>query len=130
MANIEITNNETDGLVVWDPVYRDETLLDAATVTYPEGTVLGRITASGKLTKYTTAASDGSEVPVAVLTYDVDLVAATDKPARALISGRVREGDLLADSPARALTIAEVDTLRTYDIIAQTTQQLAEQDNQ
>lgn len=36
------------------------------------GAVLGRITASGKLTLSNNGASDGSQVPVAILAYDVD----------------------------------------------------------
>ena len=67
MDNIEITNNQTRGIPIWEPVYEDEILLDAGGETYPAGTLLGRITVSGKLTKYTTGAVDGSEVPVAVL---------------------------------------------------------------
>ena len=40
------------------------------------GALLGRITASGKLTLSTAAASDGSQVPTAVLTHDTDTTAA------------------------------------------------------
>lgn len=130
MANLTITNNEPQGIVVWDPVYDDATLVDASGGTYPKGTVLGRITATGELTKYTTAAVDGSEVALAALTFELELAAATPTPTRVLIQGRVRRGDLLADDPARVLTLAEVDALRDYGIVAQVTQQLAEFDNQ
>lgn len=130
MANLEITNNATNGVVIWDPVYQDETLLDAGGETYPAGTILGRITASGKLTKYTTAAVDGSEIPVAILQDELVLAAATDTPCRPIISGRVRRGDLLADDPARVITDAESDALRDFTMIALSTTQLAELDNQ
>lgn len=39
---------------------------------YKRGTVLGRITASGKYTTALSAASDGSQTPVAILVDDVD----------------------------------------------------------
>jgi len=130
MANIEITNNQTRGIPIWEPVYEDETLLDAGGETYPAGTLLGRITASGKMTKYTTAAVDGSEVPVAVLRDELVLAAGVDTPCRPIISGRVRRGDLLADDPARVITDAEADALRDYSIVPLSTTQLAELDNQ
>lgn len=129
MATIEITNNASNGVVVWEPVFQDEILLDASATTYAAGTVLGRITASGKLTKYTSGAADGSEVPIAVLTYEQELAAGVDTPARALIAGRVRRGDLIAVGVG-AITDAEADALRDYGIIPQVTQQLAELDNQ
>lgn len=40
------------------------------------GTVLGKITASGEYTTSTSAATDGSEVPTAILVEDVDATAA------------------------------------------------------
>ena len=130
MANIQITNNQTRGISIWDPVFEDEIVLDAGNEVYPAGTVLGRITASGKLTKYTTGASDGSEIPVSVLLDELVLTAGVDMPCRPIISGRVRRNDLLADDPARSITTAEADLLRDYSIIALSTTQLAELDNQ
>ena len=130
MANLEITNNVTRGIVLWDPVFADAVLVDAAGDTYPAGTMLGRITANDKLTKFKAASVDGSEIPLAVLTEEVVLPAATDVAARPLISGRIRRGDLIAGDPARAPTQAEVDTLRDFSIISLSTQQLAELDNQ
>lgn len=130
MANIEITTNQTRGVVVWEPVFDDEIIFDAGGETYPAGTLLGRITASGKLTKYTTAAVDGSEVPVAVLRDELVLAAGVDTPCRPILAGRLRRGDLLADDPARVITDAEADALRDYGIVPLSTTQLAELDNQ
>lgn len=39
---------------------------------YKRGTVMGRVTASGKLTIATAAAADGSQTPVEILADDVD----------------------------------------------------------
>tara|TARA_R110002153_G_C13332612_1_gene498617 strand:- start:34078 stop:34467 length:390 start_codon:yes stop_codon:yes gene_type:complete len=129
MANLEITNNDVTGVVVWEPVFENETLLDAGGATYAAGTLLGRITASGKLTAYVVGAVDGSEVPVAVLRDELVLVAATDTACRPIIAGRVRIADLVAHGVG-AITIAESDALRDYGIIPLTTTQLSELDNQ
>ena len=129
MPNPVITNNSTSGIVVWEPVYEDDILVDAAGATYPAGTVLGRLTAGGNLTAFTPGAADGSEIPIAVLTVETVLAAATPAPCRPLISGRVRRGKL-ADNAGAALTQAAVDQLRDMSIIALGTQQLAELDNQ
>lgn len=129
MANIEITNNSTSGLSIWDPIFEDDILIDAGGETYPAGTLLGRLTASGKLTKYESGNSDGSEIPLAILFNETVLVAATDTPFRPIISGRLRRGDLIAVGVG-AITQAEADALRNFTIIPLSTTQLAELDNQ
>ncbi len=53
------------------------------------GTVLGKITASGKYKPYDNDATDGSEVAAAILVYDVDATSA-DK----LAVGIVREAEV------------------------------------
>lgn len=129
MSNLEITNNKTRGIVIWQPVFEDDTLLAAGAVTYAAGTLLGRITASGKLTHYASGNVDGSEVPVAVLLDEEVIAGAGDTPFRPLISGQVRRGDLVAHGVG-AITIAEADQLRDYGIVSLSTTQLAELDNQ
>lgn len=127
--SIEITTNDVTGIVIWGPVFEDEILFDAAALTYAKGTLLGRITASGKLTKYTSGALDGSDVPVAVLRDAITLAAGVDKPCRPIISGRVRRQDLVAHGVG-AITAAEADLLRTMTIIPLNTNELSELDNQ
>ena len=129
MPNIEITNNQTRGIVIWEPVFDDATLTLGAAETWPAGAILGKVTATGKYVRFATGASNGSEVPKAVLTQAVESAAAGDIAARVLINGRVRQGDIV-DADDAALTAVAVDQLRDYTIIAQTTQQLAELDNQ
>jgi hypothetical protein len=128
MATLEITNNDTTGLVLWDPVFEGNTIVDAGGDTYLAGTVLGRITASGKLTAYTSGAADGSEIPLAVLHEDLVLAAATDYPIRAIISGRVRRADLIAFGVG-AITVGEADELRGFGIISLSTVELSQLDN-
>lgn len=42
MPTLEITTNSPDGVVIWDPVFDDETLNAPGAVTYVQGTVLAR----------------------------------------------------------------------------------------
>lgn len=129
MQNIEITNNDPLGIVIWDPVFEDATLTFAGAETWPAGAVLGKVTATGKYVRFDAAAVDGSEVPKAVLSQEVTAAGAGDVAGRPLISGRVRAGDLV-DAADAALTGAQLDQLRDYTIIALATNQLAELDNQ
>lgn len=127
MANIEITQNDTTGVVIWEPVFADETLTSTGADTWAAGTLLGRITASGKMTIYTSGAVDGSEVPIAVLRDEVVFTGAGDLPGRPIIAGRVRREKLVADGVG-AVNQTEVDQLRDYGIIALSTVQLADQE--
>jgi hypothetical protein len=129
MANIEITNNKTRGIVIWDPVHEDAIATFGGAATWPAGSVLGKVTATGKYVRFAPGAADGSEVPLAVLSQDVEAGAAGDVPIRPVIAGRVRAGDLVNNVDA-ALTGPQLDQLRDYSIIALGTTQLAELDNQ
>jgi hypothetical protein len=131
MATLEITNNATDGIVVWDPTFQDETLNAAGAVTWAAGTLLGRITASGKLTAYTVGATGGagSGVAVAVLRDAVVFTGAGDQRARPIIRGTLRRGDLVAHGVG-AITVPESEQLRDFGIVSLTTTQLAQLDNQ
>mgnify|MGYP003682017837 CR=1 FL=1 len=124
-----ITNNAPFGIVVWQPVHQDETLTAAAPVTWAAGTLLGRVTASGKLTAYESGNADGSETPIAVLQTEVVFTVAGDKVDRPIISGRVRRGDLVAHGVG-AISDGEADALRSMTIIPQDVAQLGELDNQ
>lgn len=128
MANIEITTNRPDGIRLWDPVHEDNTLLGAGNISYAAGTVLGRVTASGKLTHYASGAADGSQTPIAVLQDATTVATGVDQPVRAIVGGRLKRGDLVAHGVG-ALTQAEVDALRDFGIIALATTQLAQLDN-
>ncbi|MCW3784235.1 head decoration protein [Defluviimonas salinarum] len=55
-----------------NPNYTREAITLLAGLPYPAGSVLGRITASGKYTLSSAAGADGAETAVAVLLYAVD----------------------------------------------------------
>ena len=72
------------------------------------GTVLGRITASGKLTKVLSTATDGSQAPFAVAADAVD-AAAGDQPIPIYLSGEFNQA---------ALTFGGTDTAATHMVAA------------
>lgn len=129
MANIEITTNDPNGLVICDDKYERNTLTAAGAVTWAAGTVLARNSVSGKLTAYTSGGTNGENTPIAVLVDAVTFAGAGDKTANVLVSGIVRRGALIAHSVG-ALTQAEVDKLRDFTILATATVQNGSYDNQ
>lgn len=60
---------------------------EAAATTYEVGTVLGKITASGKYIVAKETAVDGSKVPAAVVLEDKTIAATTDTKVLALVRG-------------------------------------------
>lgn len=128
MANLTRTVNTTTELILFGATFDDETLTSAGADTWVAGTLLGRVTASGKLTAYTSAAVDGSQVPLAVLAEDVEFAGAGDKPSRVIIEGHLRRGQLIAHGVG-AITKPESDLLRSYSILSSVTNDLSELDN-
>lgn len=78
------------------------------------GTVLGKVTASGKYTIADSSKSDGSQVGSAVLINDVDASADADVKAEIYVSGMFNADKLIfGGSDTRA---KQEDNLRLYDI--------------
>lgn len=80
------------------PVFVTFTLTGGAK--YLAGSVLGRVTATGKLVLSASAAGDGSQTPIAVLPHDVaayaaDGVTGEDKTVAVLVEGYVNETALV-----------------------------------
>jgi hypothetical protein len=93
------------GFLVWE-AFRDYTreTITVASGAFEPGTVLGRITASGKYAAHDPAAIDGTETAVAVLWGKAD-ASAGDAPAVALVRGPaiVNRNDLVfAGTPSEA----------------------------
>jgi hypothetical protein len=98
-----VTNEGTytpDSLFDRDTVTRKRTVASGAGV-LPRGTLLGKITASGKYLKSIAAANDGSEVPDAILLEPVDATAADAEAAVALAGEFASKGDHLRRGPYR-----------------------------
>jgi hypothetical protein len=58
------------------------------------GTILGRVTASGKYIQFLDTAVDGSEVPVGVLRNMVDATSA-DRPGEMIVSGLLKSDQIV-----------------------------------
>ena len=73
---------------------------EAADTTYEIGTVLGKVTATGKYVISDSAATDGSEVPAGIVVEQVDLTAATDTDVNILFRGPavIADGALILDA--------------------------------
>lgn len=90
------------------------------------------VAADGKMVPYAPAGAGGTQVPSAVLTYEVEAAGAGDVAARVLIAGRVN-GDRLvihADGDGDNITAAILDELRGRGITALPSSQLSKLDNQ
>lgn len=76
------------------------TVTEATAKTYVPGTVLGKITASGKYTTAVETASDGSKVFAAVVLFKQDIPASTDTKIVVLVKGpaSVSKAGLVLDS--------------------------------
>lgn len=73
MATFNEPNRPLDFLVseANGQLSRQQVTIDASAPAMVAGTVLGRITASGKYTIYNNAAANGTEIADAILAYDV-----------------------------------------------------------
>ncbi|HIE9658975.1 head decoration protein [Klebsiella quasipneumoniae subsp. quasipneumoniae] len=72
---------------------------DSGTITggtFLRGTVLGKITASGKYTKSVTTATDGSQNPVAILVDNVD-ASTTDQNGGLYLMGEFNQNRIVYD---------------------------------
>lgn len=91
---------------------------EAAARTYAVGTVLGRVTATGKFRIAVETAVDGSKVPAAIVINDHSIVAATDTKIVVLVKGpaEVSLGALALDAtyndaPKRDAAYAAIEAL-------------------
>jgi len=85
-----------------------DTIVVPAATTLKKGILLGEITASGKLTKFSASATDGSQVPVAVLNRDItngDAEENADIVASVIILGILNENKIVFDTGVTLDTI-------------------------
>lgn len=133
MPNMEVTNNQTRGVAIWDPRFKDELVTFAGAGTLLAGTILARDSVSLKMVPFVKGGvANENGIPKAMLLDELVAVGAGDVPCRPIISGVVRRGDLVIDADGDASNVdgAVTDQLRDYGIEAISTTQLAELDNQ
>lgn len=130
MATIEITKNQTRGVVVYGAVFGHDILSAAGAVAYAKGTILGRVTATGHLTHYAAGAADGTEVPLAILAEEQVFTGAGTRPISPVIGGQVDSGMLVIHGTSDSVTPALADKLRDFTIITAPVEQLTGYDNE
>lgn len=133
MANIEIQNNSTVGVVLFEPVFKDEIITAAGADVFAAGTILARDSISLKLVLFVKGGSTNENgIPKAVLTQELEFTGAGDLTVKVLVGGQVRTSHLIidADGDASNIDAAVLDELRDYGIVGLSTTQLAELDNQ
>ena len=112
----------TEGSVVQDKLFDRETItrkviISSAAAALGRGALLGKITTGGKYILSLSAASDGSQVPDAVLLHDVP-DSGSDQEAIVAISGRFNGGALVLGA---SHTLASIDAgLRDKNIYLET----------
>ena len=107
----------TDRLVAGLTQLVSETLPLAQGQALPRGAVLGRVTASGKLTLSTAAATDGSQVPYGVLADDADATL-TDVLCGVYVKGEFNQNALTFGAGQTPVTVH--DALRDAGIYLKT----------
>lgn len=87
---VAFIHNDPPKLLLGRNIFRDDIFTAAGANTYPAGTVLGRITATKKLGVYASGASDGTEVPIALLRVALTTSTSGDTKIRPVIAGEAR----------------------------------------
>jgi len=124
---------------IWNNRYQEETLNNASggVKDFVPGTLLGRVTASGKLVPVASAAVDGSQIPVGILkTNVVQLADTADIVVDICVAGDVAEEMLVLDGSDTLTTDIGGRTIRdrigadTVGIILKLGDELTGFDNQ
>jgi len=90
------------------------------------------VVADTDLVPFAVAGVGGACIPCAVLTYPLSAASGADYPIRPLVSGKVRREKLIidADGDGDDITKAQLDTLRSFGIVAVSVAELGDYDTQ
>jgi len=113
--NQSITNYNTEKIFIRNNEFRGSEVYTNGTggdLVLPEGTVMGRVTADGKLTPLKSAAVDGSETPVGVLASDYTVLDTESANVTICIGGHVDAEGLVFDGADTLDTVIGGRTLR------------------
>jgi len=114
-SNTLHTDYDVSKIFVFSNRYESGVLLNAsgAIKSFVPGTLMGRVTASGKLVPVASAAVDGSQFPVGVLkTAADDLAIAGEKTVNVCISGDVVESKVILDGADTMDTIIDARPIK------------------
>lgn len=111
-----IVNTDTSKVLLWNRRSQKESMSNSTydPITYPIGTVMGRITATGKIVPLTSAAVNGSQYPVGILaeTYTIDDGATVD--VFICDDGDVAENKIVLQGADTLATVVGGRTLRDW----------------
>jgi hypothetical protein len=114
-SNFQHVRYDLKKLFLGDQKYIDQQTminLSGGDLTYSIGTLLGRITATGKLIPVVAAAVDGSQYPVGLLSHEVTIVNTAETLVTVAIAGQVNQS-LVVLNGAETLDTVVTDTGRT-----------------
>lgn len=109
-SNYLHTDYDVSKIFVFGNRFEKATLTNAsgAVKSFLPGTLMGRITASGKIVPLASASVDGSEIPVGILKTSVtDLADATDSEVNICIAGDVVSAKIIFDGADTVDTVVD-----------------------
>lgn len=131
MGDPIIVNNDNGSVILEGQADRFDTYTAPAGITL-SGTILARLTATSKLVPFVKGGAGGNEIPVAVLTYELDGGGGGDVEITSFVSGKVNQNRLVIAADGDATNVDDVvkDQLQDYGIVALPVSQLNILDNQ
>jgi hypothetical protein len=132
MADPTITNVDVGQIAIATSDFEHHLWTALAADTLVAGTILARLTSTGKWQIYAPAGSLGLEIARGVLTYDVSATAGGDVPVSVLVRGTVNQTRLIIDADGDDSNVDEavIDDLNDHGILAKPVLQIAQLDNQ
>jgi len=132
MADPTITNNDVGQIATQHSDYENHLWTAGAADTLLVGTIMARLTSTGKWGIYDPGGSLGLEIARGVLTYEAVATAGGDVPVSILVRGTVNQTRLIIDADGDDSNVDEAvtDDLLDHGILAVPVLQIAQLDNQ
>lgn len=132
MADPVITNVDVGQIAIAVSDFEHHVWTAGGADTLVAGTIVARLTSTGKWGIYDPGGSLGLEIAKGVLTYDAVAAGAGDVPVSVLVRGTVNQDRLIIDADGDGSNVDEVviDSLLANGILAKPVKQIAQLDNQ
>ena len=132
MADPTVTNVDVGQIAIGVSDFEHHVWTALGADTLVAGTIMARLTSSGKWEIYDPGGSLGLEIARGVLTYDVSATGAGDVEVDVLVRGTVNQDRLIIDADGDGSNVDEavVDDLNDHGILAKPVKQLGQLDNQ
>ena len=126
MPNYNSENVDTGVAALSNVRTRDDVLAFAGAGALKAGTILARVTASGKLTAFVKGGAGGAEKPVAILDGEASATGVADVAVRVAVAGDFRKQRLIiaADNSAANIDATVLDALRVAGLVVLDVQEL------